>query len=83
MENESIEDRIKGMKSAATNQTEYVQGLIMLLLINCKTLDEVIENLGNDDLKEVVVNIRKDIPELLMAVASEAELINKNKNQLS
>ncbi len=82
MEDISIEERIKEMKLAATSQTEFVHGIIILLIINCKALDEAIENFGNDDLKGVVKEVRKSLPELLMAISTEVELIHTQNNQL-
>lgn len=82
MEHKTIEVRIKEMKSAATSQTEFVQGLIVLSMINCSALDEAIENLGDDDLKSAVEEIRQNIPELLMVLSAEVDLIHAQNNQL-
>jgi hypothetical protein len=83
MEDKSIKERINEMKLAATNQTEFVQGIIILLMINCKALDEAIENLGDDDLKGAVHELRQSLPELLMAISTEVGLIHTQNNHLS
>ena len=51
MENLDVDLKIQELKAAATNQTEFVQGLLIYLLIQSKTLDDIIENFGTEDLK--------------------------------
>jgi len=83
MEQQPIEHYIGKIKSLATNQTEFVHGLLLHLLQTCQKMDIVIEELGNEEIKEELAELRQDLPNMVMAIASEVELINKNKNQLS
>jgi hypothetical protein len=83
MENLEIESRIKDLKAAATNQTEFVHGLVMFLLIHTKAIDDIIESYGSDELKELAAPFRQAIPEFGMALATEISKINENNNELS
>lgn len=82
MENLDVDLKIQELKAAATNQTEFVQGLLIYLLIQSKTLDDIIENFGTDDLKEVAGPFRHAIPHCLMSLSVEIQNIHVNDNKI-
>lgn len=83
MENSETESRIQGLKAAATSQTEFVNGLLIHLLIHIQTLDEIIEENGTDELKDNVEPLRSIIPDLIVRISDEVGKIHENNNELS
>jgi len=83
MSDTQIDSKIQDLKATATNQTEFVHGLLMYLMIQTKAIDEIIENYGDKELKEVAEPFRQAIPEYCMALAVEIGKIIENNNELS
>jgi hypothetical protein len=83
MADTQIDSKIQDLKSAATNQTEFVHGLVMFLLIHTKAIDDIIESYGSDELKELSAPFRQAIPEFGIALATEIGKIHENNNELS
>ena len=83
MENFEVDSKIQELKAAATSQTEFVLGLLIFLMIQAKALDEIIENYGSKELKNVAEPFRHAIPEYCMALAEEIDKIHKYKNDLT
>ena len=83
MENSELDSKIQDLKASATDQTEFVHGLLMYLMIQTKAIDDIIENYGNAELKEVAEPFRQAIPEYCMALAVEIGKIHEGKNVLS
>ena len=82
MEHSTVESKIQEIKSASTNQTEFVFGIVMLLMIQTQALDKIIENLGDEELIDQSAPFRQALPEYYMALIQEIRLIHPNNNEL-
>jgi len=82
MEHTKHTPSIQKLKTAAANQTEFVHGLLMVVMLHCQELDSVIEEHLSDEVKEQVAAIREALPEYLLAVGQEVEKIHPNNNRL-
>ncbi len=83
MGNNSIEVLMDELKSAATSQTEVVQGLMLVLMGMCQKIDGAIEEYGDDRIKEELGTLLQDLPEILMAISMQVDLIHPSNNQIS
>lgn len=83
METTTVNSKIQQLKETATTQTEFVHGLLILLLIHAQAIDNIIENYGDNELKELANPFRNAIPELGIALSNEIDNIHKNNNLLS
>ena len=83
MEHSTVESKIQEIKSASTNQTEFVFGIVMLLMIQTQALDKIIENLGDEELIDQAAPFRQALPEYFMALTQEIRLIHPNNNELT
>jgi transcription termination factor NusB len=82
MEHTEHTPSIQKLKASAANQTEFVHGLLMAVMLHCQELDAVIEEHLSDAVKEQVDAVREALPKYLMLLAQEVEKIHPNNNRL-
>ena len=82
MEHTTVASKIQEIKSVSTNQTEFVFGVLMLLMGQSQALDEIIENCDDEVLIAQTASFRQEIPEYFMVLAQEISQIHPNNNEL-
>lgn len=82
MEHSTVSSKIQEIKSVSTNQTEFVFGVLMLLMGQSQVLDGIIENCDDQALIAQTASFRREIPEYFMVLAQEISLIHPNNNEL-
>lgn len=82
MEHITVASKIQEIKSVSTNQTEFVFGVLMLLMGETQVLNEIIENCDDEALIAQTASFRQEIPEYFMVLAQEISLIHPNNNEL-
>ena len=83
MEHTTVASKIQEIKSVSTNQTEFVFGVLMLLMGQSQALDEIIENCDDEVLIAQTASFRQEIPEYFMVLAQEISQIHPNNNELA
>jgi hypothetical protein len=82
MEHTTVASKIQEIKSVSTNQTEFVFGVLMLLMGQSQALDEIIDNCDDEALIAQTASFRQEISEYFMVLAQEISLIHPNNNEL-
>ncbi len=82
MEHSTVASKIQEIKSVSTNQTEFVFGVLMLLMGETQVLNEIIENCEDEALIAQTAPFRQEIPAYFMVLAQEISLIHPNNNEL-
>lgn len=80
MENSEIESVISSFKSTSTTQTEFVNALLIYLMISCSELDGIIEDNISEEMKGDIESVRSTVPYLIKRISDEVDNIHKNND---